>query len=672
MEGLAGEEFGAILVTRLGKLLDAAVAELGADAIIVTRCDRDEGTFVAAWAGVSSDRAKQLAVPLACFEPEIGDRPVVALRSLATAPDKAATELVAAGYGGLVSARVEIGLQRVGALHILRRDADIPDNEPLVRAYANHVAVTIFGSQRSDSAAPTPARVVDELEDLALTAHSFAQLTARLDEALTPLFGPVRTGIMLWNDERDVLQMVSGSFGADARTAASYQVIASKSHSNAARVFASGEPYVSNCAVGDPAILQDYVEAFGITRLLSMRLDVRSRKVGVLHIANKPSDYTVADLWRLQPLIPKIARAVETAKAFFLLRRRQRLERILSEVAVGIASGQSVQDFLTLALDALSDALEASLVALAPVKASPIVSRTHPVDTALEQKLLAQAARQPALRADIVGPLKAGDPGSSALHVPVLLGLQRLGTLSTLRLRAEPFAEDERSALERLAKLAALAWAAERYQQHRAELARIEERRRIADDLHDDVAQILFVAQMVLDATLEIPALGDAAIENVVRARALLIKVDEGLRAVIHQLARPPANNVAPELERVLGEIEDEFQLCVGLEIDEHAADASMRLSQDARQVMLRVVRESLVNSAKHAGPCQATVRLDLDSEDRLTLSVADDGVGIASANGGDGHGIKSLQRAIRNCGGTLSMRSTSAGTTVVVRLQLP
>src|SRR6202022_2955938 len=98
------------------------------------------------------------------------------------------------------------------------------------------------------------------------------------------------------------------------------------------------------------------------------------------------------------------------------------------------------------------------------------------------------------------------------------------GTLAALRVRGEPFSRDERHAMGRLANLAALAWASERYQQQRAELARLEERHRIADDLHDDVAQILFGAQLQLDQILEHGELDAAVVAGISRARGLLIR----------------------------------------------------------------------------------------------------------------------------------------------------
>ena len=650
----------------------AAARDLAADAVIVTT--RQRGAIsIATRAGISRDRAMALIPSFAALERDVGNRPIVSVRSLPDAPGAAATALAAAGYGSLISAPIEMGLRSIGAIHILRRDASLTDNEPLVRAYASHAGVTVAGSRRPQVVRPTPARVLEALDELPLALQSFDQLARHLDDALAPLFGRAMSGIMLWNGDRDVLQMVPGSFGADEPIAASYQIIGANGRSNAARVFATGDPYLSNRAVGDPAILQEYVRAFSIERLLSVRLERRGHRVGVLHLANKPTDYTVADVWRLEPLIPRIATAVETAGVLFQLRRRRRLEQILADVAVAIASGQSMRRFLSPALDELSDALEASLVTLLPVNADPIVWRARPIANDLERQLLARASLQPPLRADIVGPSRAGDPGSSALHVPVHLGSQRVGTLSALRLRAEPFATDERGALTRLAKLAALAWATERYQQQRAELARIEERQRIADDLHDDVAQILFGAQMALDTTLELETLGAVTAENIVHARALLIKADEALRSVIHQLARPAADDLALEIARVVREVEEEFSLSIHLAISDGAAEGAMRLREPTRRILLKVTREALVNAAKHGGRCRATVRLATSRNGRIVLAIADDGTGFATRNGSVGHGLTSLRKAVRTHGGVLRVRSTAgSGTRVTLSLESP
>ena len=56
---------------------------------------------------------------------------------------------------------------------------------------------------------------------------------------------------MLWDHKHNVLQMVPGSFYADAKTAASYRIDGSNLLSNAVRVFATGQPYLSNAASGE-------------------------------------------------------------------------------------------------------------------------------------------------------------------------------------------------------------------------------------------------------------------------------------------------------------------------------------------------------------------------------------------------------------------------------------
>jgi signal transduction histidine kinase len=310
--------------------------------------------------------------------------------------------------------------------------------------------------------------------------------------------------------------------------------------------------------------------------------------------------------------------------------------------------------------------MDASLIALVPTASAPIVWRAHDVDLTAERDLLAQARKQPPTRTEVTGPLRVGDPGSAAYHVPVSLKAQRVGTLSALRSRAEPFAPDEQSALARLSKLAALAWATERYQQQRAELARIEERRRLADDLHDDVAQILFGAQIALDSTLEL-TLHQQAVEGVVRARALVVKADEALRAVIHHLAPPPSTDLKRALGSVVVEVEEEFGLPIRLDVTDGATEHPFEVGRPVRDALLRVARESLVNAAKHAGPCRATVRLSAGRNGRIMLAVIDDGMGMIERSRPGHHGVESLRRTVRAQGGSFRIESNPSGGTKVI-----
>ncbi|HJQ45703.1 MAG TPA: GAF domain-containing protein [Amycolatopsis sp.] len=653
---------------RLGDLARAAARDLAGDAVVVTVRTGAGALSIAATAGIGPARARLLAPAFTALEGRLRSELILRLTRLSDARCEGAETLLAAGFGSVMTARIDNGRERMGALHVLRHQQGLLENAPLVLAYANHCGVAIACRRGRRRLVPVPAWVVDAVRDLPGTAQSSSELVKGLDDALAGVFGSGMCGIMLSDGSGDALQMLPGSFGADERTAASYRIKVSNSRSNAARVFVTGDPYFSNRPDGDPAILQDYTEAFGIYRLLSVPLAVGDRKLGVLHHANQARDYSVTDLWRLEAVISDIGRAVEEAERLFVLGRRLRLERILSDTARAITSAQSVRGTLSTALDALSEVIDASLIALVPASSPPILWHTGYVTPAMEQQLLAQAGERPERRSYVAGPRHAGDPGSAALHLPVGIGTQRVGMLSILRSRAEPFTPAERDALTRLANVAALAWAAEGYHRQRTQQARIEERRRIADDLHEEVAQILFAAQMSLDTTLEMPGLGAEAAANMTRARALVIMADQALRSAIHQLSRPQDATLVRELESLVSKVEQDFELPIHLDIAAAAAQTCTKVRRQVRDAVLTVVREALVNAAKHAGPCRASVRLAMSSRRRLMVSIVDDGIGVNPNGHQAGHGLAYLRRVVRSEGGMLRIRSSpSTGTKLLV-----
>jgi signal transduction histidine kinase len=298
-----------------------------------------------------------------------------------------------------------------------------------------------------------------------------------------------------------------------------------------------------------------------------------------------------------------------------------------------------------------------------------MLAHDGPRNPVLEQTVLDEADSDPGMRAYVVGPQKAGDPGWAAFYVPVFLGSTRIGTLAALRVRGEPFTRAERRAFVRMANLAALGRAAERYQQQRAELARLQERQRIADDLHDDVAQILFGAQLCLDGALNREDLDSDMEAQLTRARSLLIRGDTAIRTVIHKLSSPPAADIGTRLASVVAGVEDEFAMAVHLEVSDEAASVAKRLRRPESDALVKVAREALVNTAKHAGPCSVGVSLALTRDERLLLTVADDGKGTTLNGGEHHHGLSSLRRAVRDQGGSLRMCRSRAGTRVTASM---
>ena len=498
------------------------------------------------------------------------------------------------------------------------------------------------------------------------------EITTRVTEVVRPLTGATAVGITVWDAERGILRALPGAFGAtDAVLAASVTGPATNMLSAGARVFATGEPYLSNQASGDPGILQPYVELFDIHRLLAVPLVLGDRPIGVLHLINKPAEFTPADVEAARSVAPHVALAVELARSVARMASQRRLEAVLTAAAVAIASGKRVEECLLPAFDQLGAVTGASLVALVPLGAAALIRRTGRADPALEARLLADARE---LGATSTGafPHRAGDPGWAALHAPVELGGERTATVSVLRRTGQPFTAEEEDVVTRLAGLVALAWTTERYQHQLAEIARLRERERIADGLHDRVAQILFAAQLGLDTLLESPpesppesptAAADRA--RIVEVRDLLTGGDTAIREVIHRLAATPGTGLERRLRLEVESVEEEFGVVVHVEIsgggiDGGALDSVPRPVADAA---VKVAREATVNAAKHAGPCRISLEAALDAAGQLCVSVLDDGLGVRTEQTDTPrHGLGSLRRTVHDAGGTLAVVSPPGG----------
>jgi signal transduction histidine kinase len=651
----------------LGGLGEAMQRAFAGDAVLVET--RAPGRDVAQVGpdGLDSEELVAVRAALAPLMPALAEAGELYLPRLAECELPGAAELVERGYGALLGVALTLEGEALGELVVLRRESGDIDNAELIGAFGRQTAIALGHRSLKQRTASLAARLeqLEALDQVALSSSSFDELNDALQRCLAPIVGSALTGVMVWDESRQILQMIAGSFGADEQTAASYQIDPTDPHSNAGRVFTTGRPYLSNDAAGDRGILQGYVRAFGIRRLLSLQLAVGGRPTGVLHLANKETDFRVEDLRRVERLTPRIATAVELTRAMLQLRRKEQLEAVLSGVALAIASGRSLLDFLPRALEGLARTLEAGMIALVPEESDPIVHKRDERHEETAAIVLDEAQRAPGVRAYVVGPACAGDPGWAVYHTPIHVGRQRVGTLAALRLRGEAFSQDERLALGRVAHLAALGWASERYQRQRAELARLHERQRIADELHDHVAQILFAAQLGLDAILERPRLDPDVETALARSRGLLIRGDTAIRTVIEQLSQPATGDFASRLTDTVTAIEDEFAMPVHLEVGDQAAVAADGLRRPVGDALLKVVRESLVNAAKHAGPCRATVRLDIGRAGAVRLRVVDDGVGSTGAPGG-GHGLHSLRRSLEAHGGRLQVRRGAAGGTTV------
>jgi PAS domain S-box-containing protein len=201
------------------------------------------------------------------------------------------------------------------------------------------------------------------------------------------------------------------------------------------------------------------------------------------------------------------------------------------------------------------------------------------------------------------------------------------------------------------------------------------ERKRIARELHDDLQQTLAAIRMNLKAA------GERLDTDPPGAAALLGEVDalagtaiESTRRIVNDL-RPPILEdlgLVPALEMLAAQFRQHSGIHCRIEAED---DGGIEVESPAVATSLyRVAQESLNNVLKHADAQQVTIRLAATDDDRVLLSIHDDGVGFDPAlrRKPSSFGLLGMTERIRALGGELRVDSRrGAGTTIEVRMPL-
>lgn len=191
----------------------------------------------------------------------------------------------------------------------------------------------------------------------------------------------------------------------------------------------------------------------------------------------------------------------------------------------------------------------------------------------------------------------------------------------------------------------------------------LEDRERIARDLHDHVIQELFAIGLSLEGTAGMLGADDPARQRVQQRVEDIDRTIRRIRTSIFELRRAQVALPGGTRERVLDVAADlttalgfSPRLTFGGAVD---AELAPELADD----VVACVRESLTNVAKHARASRADVDLTV-AGDELTLTVTDDGVGIAAQHGNSG--LTNLRQRAEKHGGRLDV---GPGTTPGTRL---
>jgi signal transduction histidine kinase len=417
----------------------------------------------------------------------------------------------------------------------------------------------------------------------------------------------------------------------------------------------------------------------------------RGRVFGNLYLTEKQNAeaFTDQDQRALVMLAGQAGVAIENARLYEEARDRARRLEAVREIATAILAGTNPDQVLGLVAHHARELVGADLATLA-VPAGPgellvgaadglhageLAGTMFPIEGSVSGEVIRtgktvvladatgdQRVRQPALRAGGIGP---------ALFAPLPVRGSVLGTLLVANATGgRPFGEGDVQLTETFAEQAAVAVEHARLQHELDRLAVLEDRERIAKELHDGVIQALFAVGLGLQGSAMLARDPDLQ-RRIGGAVEELDRVIGDLRNYIFGLR--PGILADRQLDQALRRLGEELERNTGVvtvvEIDPTAAAA---LAETAAEVV-QLAREALSNVSRHAQATTCRVSLYRDGA-TLVLEVDDDGRGFDPARTPpSGQGLRNLGARAEALGGDVEIDSRSGeGTRVRVHLRQP
>ena len=420
---------------------------------------------------------------------------------------------------------------------------------------------------------------------------------------------------------------------------------------------------------------------------------VGERVIGAISVQSyHPYAWGEEDQLLLFTIADQVAMALDNARLFAEAEQRMQELEALYRAAEELYGHLSLEDLLKTLVDVAVEILQADRCSLMTwdVQRQRLVARatrgfspeTAPwMSYAAERESVGQvmASGEAIIIEDTREEARVGSGATEPegtccfMHVPIKIGGQVFGVFNVDYLEPRAFGKRELRLFTALAHHAALAIESAQLYEQAQELAVVEERQRLARDLHDAVTQTLFSAGLIAEV---LPRLWE---RNPDEGRRRLVEVRELTRGALAEMRalllelRPSALVEADmgELLRQLAEATTgRARVRVGVKIEGKCV-----LLPDVKVALYRIAQEALNNVAKHAGAREAMVDLrcspqDVETRDgTVELRVKDDGRGFKSESiSPDSLGLGIMRERAEAIGATLIVNSeVGRGTEVVV-----
>ncbi len=259
----------------------------------------------------------------------------------------------------------------------------------------------------------------------------------------------------------------------------------------------------------------------------------------------------------------------------------------------------------------------------------------------------------------------------SLLAIPLRSRQRTLGFILLFHPRPHAFSEETVQFLTSVGNQLGVAVQNAQYHEQVAQLAVLEERQRIARELHDSIAQTLGWLSLKLEMLREdLDCTSPTAIrQDLDTMQQVVREAIYDVRESILALRQDPSQRLVPAVGAWIAD----FRRRTGLDVEFQVTDQNPYVSPIIEVEAFRIVQEALTNVRKHARAQHARVELHI-RQNGLELIVEDDGQGFAvdHVQTSQHFGIRIMQERAESLGGTFRIQSEPGkGTRVYVRLPL-
>ncbi len=450
----------------------------------------------------------------------------------------------------------------------------------------------------------------------------------------------------------------------------------------------SGQPIRIDDAPADARINAEAVKLAKIRSLLIAPLLSHTASIGAIAVGNQqPGMFTTEDERLLTMLTPAAVIALENARFYREEQQRRRELEALYRADEQLYRYLHLDQVLHALVDVAVDILHADKSSLLVWEEQRLVVRaargfvTEDVDQ-ISQAATSGYARQVisngkpvvienACHDGHIAPFLVDVEGiCSFMHVPVTVGEQVFGVFNVNYTYPRTFSDQEQRLILALAQRAGLAIENARLYGQAQQVAAMEERQRLARELHDAVTQTLFSASMIADVLPQVWERKPAeAKTRLVQLRQLTRGALAEMRSLLLEL-RPAAlleANLADLLKQLAEATSGRAQMALSINV---TIQGTCTVSDDEKVALYRITQEALNNIIKHASASQGNITLQ-SNDQQVTLEIYDNGCGFAAEDVAAGRfGQHIMHERAAAIGATLHVDSQPGqGTSILVVL---